>query len=148
MALPPTTKSDMFAIGPDTDPADKIIFFKRVRASIIGQRIYNSLSPTSLASLKFKEHLYFWKTHDGDDFYDGVTMLQILVEKVKPSTRVGIFALKDKIRATRSVNSKHNIGGMLDHINDTYYDIVRSVGNYKEMIMNIFNSLLPLYDAV
>ena len=77
--LPPTTKPDMFAIDPDTDPADKIFFFKRVCANMIGQRIYNSLSLTSLASLKSKENLYLWKTSDGEEFYDGVTMLQILV---------------------------------------------------------------------
>ena len=54
-ALQPTTKPDMFAIDPDTDPTDKIIFFRRVRANMIEQRIYNSLSPTSLASLKSKK---------------------------------------------------------------------------------------------
>ena len=37
-------------------------------------------------------------------------MLQILVEKMKPSTRVGIFALKDKIRTIGLVNFNHNVG--------------------------------------
>ena len=67
--LPPMKNLDMFAIDPDTDPADKLIFFKRVRANMIRQRIYNSLSPTSLASLISKENLYLWKTSDGEEFY-------------------------------------------------------------------------------
>ena len=108
--LPPMKKPDMFAIDPDTDETDKIIFFEKVRANMIEQRIYNCLSPTSLASLKSKEHLYLWKTSDGEFFYDDVVMLQILVEKVEPSTPVGIFALKDKNRATGLVNFNHNVG--------------------------------------
>ena len=103
-------KPDMFAIDPDTDETDKIIFFEKVRANMIEQRIYNCLSPTSLASLKSKERLYLWKTSDGEFFYDDVVMLQILVEKVEPSTPVGIFALKDKNRATGLVNFNHNVG--------------------------------------
>ena len=61
---------------------------------------------------------------------------------MKPSTRVGIFALKDKIRATRSVNYNHNIGDMLDHMNATYLEIVRIGGKHEDMIMNLFNSLM------
>ena len=140
--LPPTKKPIMFNIDPLNDETDKVIFFKRVRANMIGQRLYNSLNATSLASLKSKENLYLWKTDDGEEFYDGVTMLQILVEKVKPSTRVGIIALKDKIRASRLANFNHNVCDMLDHMNDTYLEIVRSGGKHDDMIMDLFTSLL------
>jgi hypothetical protein len=140
--LPPAKKPNMFAINPSSNDDDKIIFFKRVRANMIGQRIYNSLNPSSLASLKSKENLYLWKTDEGEEFYDGVTMLQILVEKVKPSTRVGIIALKDKIRAARLANFNHNVCDMLDHMNDTYLEIVCSGGKHEDMIMDLFTSLL------
>ena len=69
-------------------------------------------------------------------------MLQILVEKVKPSTHGGIFALKWKILATRLANFNHNIGDILDHMNDTYLEIIRSGGKHDDMIMYLFNSLL------
>ena len=140
--LPPAKKPNMFSIDPLSNDDDKIIFFKRVRANMIGQRIYNSLSPSSLASLKSKENLYLWKSEEGEEFYDGVTMLQILVEKVKPSTRVGIIALKDKIRASRLANFNHNVCDMLDHMNDTYLEIVRSGGKHEDMVMDLFTSLL------
>jgi hypothetical protein len=140
--LPPSSKPNMFTIDPINSQDDKAIFFKRVRANMIGQRLYNSLDSTSLASLKSKENFYLWKSDDGEEFYDGVTMLQILVEKVKPSTRVGIIALKDKIRACRLANFNHNVSDMLDHMNDTYLEIVRSGGKHDDMIMDLFTSLL------
>ena len=140
--LPPSSKPNIFAIDPSTNADDKIIFFKQVQANMIGQRLYNSLNSTSLASLKSKENLYLWKTNEGKEFYDGVTMLQILVEKVKPSTRVGIIALKDKIRASHLANFNHNVSDMLDHMNDTYLEIVRSGGKHDDMIMDLFTSLL------
>ena len=57
--LPSEKKPNMFDIDPATEPRDKAIFFQRVRANMIGQRIYNSLDTTSLASLKLKENLEF-----------------------------------------------------------------------------------------
>ena len=110
----------MFIIDPTNDPGDEAIFYQRVRANMIGQRIYNSLNASSLASLKLKENIYLWKSSVGEEFYDGVTMLQLLVEKVKPSTRVGIIDLKDKIRAAKLANFSHSVSDMLDHMNDTY----------------------------
>ena len=109
---------------------------------MIGQRIYNSLDSTSLASLKLKENLYLWKTAGGEEFYDGVTMLQILVEKVKPSTRVGRVALKDKIRNSKLANFNHNVCDMLDHMNDNYNEIIRSGGSHEDMVMDLFSALL------
>jgi hypothetical protein len=140
--VPPEKKPDMFDIDPSTQPLDKIIFFNRVRANMIGQRIYNSLDSTSLASLKLKENLYLWKTASGEEFYDGVTMLQILVEKVKPSTRVGRVALKDKIRNSKLANFNHNVCDMLDHMNDNYNEIIRSGGSHEDMVMDLYSALL------
>jgi hypothetical protein len=141
--LPPNDKNpNMFAIDPATNDSDKIIFYQRVRANMIGQRIYNSLDSTSLASIKLKEHLYLWKTATGEEFYDGVTMLQLLVEKVKPSTRVGRVALKDKIRNSKLANFNHNVCDMLDHMNDNYLEIIKSGGSHEDMVMDLYNALL------
>jgi hypothetical protein len=140
--LPPEKKPNMFSINPSSETTDKIIFFQRVRANMIGQRIYNSLDSTSLASLKLKENLYLWKTAEGEEFYDGVTMLQILVEKVKPSTRVGRVALKDKIRNSKLANFNHNVCDMLDHMNDNYNEIIKSGGSHEDMVMDLFSALL------
>ena len=140
--LPPEKKPNMFDIDPSSQPDDKIVFFKRVRANMIGQRIYTSLDSTSLASLKLKENLYLWKTAAGEEFYDGVTMLQILCEKVKPSTRVGRVALKDKIRNSKLANFNHNVCDMLDHMNDNYNEIIRSGGSHEDMVMDLYSALL------
>jgi hypothetical protein len=147
--LPPNDKNpNMFSIDPATDETDKVIFYQRVRANMIGQRIYNSLDTTSLASIKLKEHLYLWKTATGEEFYDGVTMLQLLVEKVKPSTRVGRVALKDKIRNSKLANFNHNVCDMLDHMNDNYLEIIKSGGSHEDMVMDLYNALLSSKNEV
>jgi len=69
-------------------------------------------------------------------------MLQPNVEKVTPSTRVGIIDLKDKVRAAKFSNFGHSVSHMLDHMNDTYLEITKSGGSYENFIMDLFNALL------
>jgi hypothetical protein len=141
--LPPSkNKPSMFEIDPINDEDDRKIFYARVRANMIGMRIFNSLSEESKKSLRSKSELWKWISTDGEEFYDGVTMLQILVTKVKPSTRVGLTDLKDKIRSAKLTNFSDNVADMLDHMNETYLEILKSSGSHEDFLMDIFNALL------
>ena len=90
----------MFDIDPTNKLNDVPIFFQHVWANMIGLRILGSLDKSPLTLLKLKENMYLWKTSSGRTFYDGPTMLQILIETVKPSLRTGIADLKDKLRGS------------------------------------------------
>ena len=81
-----TDKPNMFDIQPATNANDRAIFYKRVRANMIGMHIFDSLNEESKKTLRSKSAMWIWKSSAGETFYDGVTMLQILVTKVKPST--------------------------------------------------------------
>jgi hypothetical protein len=115
---------------------------------MIGMRIFNSLSEESKKSIRSKSELWKWTSTDGEEFYDGVTMLQILVTKVKPSTRVGLTDLKDKIRSAKLANFSENVADMLDHMNDIYLEILKSSGSHEDFLMDIFNALLTSKNEV
>jgi hypothetical protein len=132
----------MFAIDPANDPDDKTIFYKRVRANIIGLRIIKSLNKTSLASLKLKESKYLWISDTGEEFYDGPTMLQICVEKVNPNTRVGVADLKETLRNVKLANFSHNVRDMTDQMTSVYDDIIQRGFTHEDFILDIFRALL------
>jgi hypothetical protein len=147
--LPPTkNKPKMFSIDPVNNEQDRPIFYSRVRANMIGMRIFNSLSDESKKSIRSKSALWSWTSEDGEQFYDGVTMLQILVTKVKPSTRVGLTDLKDKIRSAKLVNFSENVADMLDNMGDNYLEILKSSGSHEDYLMDLFTALLSTKNDV
>jgi hypothetical protein len=147
--LPPTkNKPKMFAIDPLNNEEDRSIFYARVRANMIGMRIFNSLSDESKKSIRSKSALWNWMSEDGEQFYDGVTMLQILVTKVKPSTRVGLTDLKDKIRSAKLSSFSENVADMLDHMGDNYLEILKSSGSHEDYLMDLFTALLSTKNDV
>jgi hypothetical protein len=109
---------------------------------MIGHRIMNSLTKSAVASLKLKESLYLWKSSTGEFFYDGGTMLQILVEKVNPTTRVGVVNLKDKIRNCKLANFGHNVRDMLDNIISLNDEIEERGFTHDDLVYDIFQALL------
>jgi hypothetical protein len=142
-ALIPEGYTDMnaFAIDPAADPTDRPVFFNRVRANMIGQRILGSLNKHAIATLKTKRRLYEWTQPDGVCYLDGPVMLQILIEKCKPSTRVGVSTLKTKIRAAKLANFGYNVGDMLDAMDTLRQQIEELGGSHDDIIMDMFNAL-------
>jgi hypothetical protein len=141
--LPPKqNKPPAFTIHPDTNQADKKVFYNRVRANMIGMRIYNSIDDESQKSLLSKSNLWEWTNDEGETFYDGVTMLQIIMEKVKPSTRVGVEDLKDLLSECRLANYNHDVGKMLDQMETTYNEILRSNSTHQDYLRDVFRALL------
>jgi hypothetical protein len=141
--LPTTpTNPTMFDIDPATIPEDRKIFYQRVRANIIGLRIINSLSKTSLASLKLKSRLYLWKSSTGEEFYDGPTMLQLCVEKVNPTTRVGVSHLKDALRTAKLATYSYNVLDMTDKMQSYYDEILEKGTKHDDFILDLFRALL------
>ena len=138
----PTGDLLAFDIDPATDDADKVIFYHRVRANMIALRILGSLDASSLKSLKLKEKLYLWEDANGTKFYDGPTMLQICVEKVNPSTRVGVSKLKELLRHARASAFDYNVSDLTDMMDATYREIVQRGSTHDDYVMDLFNALL------
>lgn len=136
------TQNRMFDIDPADDEEDRKVFHDRVRANMIGQRILGSLNRNSLKQLKSKKRQYQWTSSTGETFYDGPTMLQICIEIVRPSTRVGVTSLKDQIRACKLSNFGNNVHEMLNNISSLKEQIEDQGGTHDDIIYDTFAALM------
>ena len=131
-----------FDINPASTATDVPIFYQRQRANMIGLRILRSLSDSSLSSLKLKENLYLWKTSAGEVLYDGVTMLQVLIDIVKPSLRAGVADLKEKLRHSKLATFGYDVTKMTDKMESTYKEILTQGQTHEDYILDLFRALL------
>lgn len=138
----PTGTLTAFAIDPANEDSDKPIFYHRVRSNMIAYHILGSLDKDSLKSLKLQESKYLWKNTTGEDFYDGATMFQLLIEKANPSTRVGVSNLKGLLRNTKAATFSYNVGAMTDKMSATYNEITQRGSRHEDYVMDLFNALL------
>lgn len=140
--LPTGQNPIMFTIDPANNNDDKVIFYKRVRANLIGLRIIGSLTPSALASLKLKESTYLWISDTGEEFYDGPTMLQICVEKVNPNTRVGVAHLKENLRNSKLANYDNNVRDMTDKMASIHDEIIQRGFTHDDFVLDLYQALL------
>ena len=106
----------LFPIDPEHTPNHNPMFCVRVKIGMIGTRVWNSLSQAAQLTLQPKLNKFLWtdptsKAH----LYDGVVMLQIIVESIFPATMVGISTLKDKICSVTLSGYNHNVVEMFNH---------------------------------
>ena len=132
---------EAFAIDPANNEDHRAIFFRRVRANMIGQRILGSLNKQALKSLKTKRHLFEWTQADGVCYLDGPVMLQILLQKCKPSTRVGVSSLKTKIRNHKLANFGYNVVDMLESMDGLRQEIEDLGQTHDDIILDMFTAL-------
>ena len=132
----------MFAIDPANTANDRPIFYNRVRANMIGLRIYNSLAKSSLTELKLKSHLFTWRSATGEVFYDGVVMLYLILTKVTPHVRVGVSDLKKKLRNARLPNFNHSVPELTDFMQSQYDEIIEKGRTHDDYVLDLFAALL------
>ena len=139
----PTTRSNptAFDINPSSTQADRKVFYKRVRLNMIGQWILGAFSKAALTTIKNKEHLYTWKDSAGQIFLDGALMLQIIMDHINPSTRVGVTHLKDTLRASRLANHSYNVLSLTDKMEKTYQEILSRGGSHDDYLKDLFDAL-------
>jgi hypothetical protein len=135
------TNPNTFAISPATDANDRPIFHKRVRLNMIGRWILGAFNKSALTTIKNKEHLYTWKDATGEIFLDGALMLQIIMDHINPSTRVGVTHLKDTLRAARLANFSYNVLSLTDKMEKTYQEILSRGGTHDDYLKDVFDAL-------
>ena len=131
----------LFAIDPENNNNHKNIYYARVKINMIGQRIWNSLSQQAQTSLQTHMKKVLWKTASGEDFYDGPTMLQIIIKAINPSTRVGVTTLKDQLRAITLPGHNHNVSEMFSHQTRIYNEILQRGGTHDDIMYDTFKAL-------
>lgn len=69
-----------------------------------------------------------------DPFYDGTSIVKIIMDACNPDTKVGFQALRDKIAKTKSSAFYYYITKMLEHISGTYETIVDPRETYDSLL--------------
>jgi hypothetical protein len=88
-----------------------------------------------------RETKYLWRTTDGEVLYDGVTMLQILVETVKPSIRAGVADLKEKLRHSKLATFGYDVTKLTDKMESTYKEIIKQGQSHEDYLLDLFRAL-------
>jgi hypothetical protein len=115
---------------------------------MIGLSIFNSLDEASQKSILTKSNIWLWTDQDGKLCYDGVSMLQILISKVKPTTRVGVSDLKICLRNVKLSQFNHDVSKMCEHMDGLYQEILRNKGSHEDYLMDVFNALLTTKNSI
>lgn len=141
--LPATrTNPHAFDIDPANDPNDRPIFYQRVRLTMIGQFILGLFSKAALNTIVMKKHLYTWRSTNGDVYLDGALMLQIIMDHINPSTRVGVTHLKDLLRDAKLSQHNNNVLSLTEKMDSTYQEILNRGGSHDDYIKDLFEALL------
>ena len=133
--------NDADELDPAHDANDRDTFYAQVRANMIGERVLGSISEEAKKTLMTKEKQFTWTCADGSTTLDGPTMLQLIVEDIKPSTRIGISNIKDKLRAVRLSGHNNDVKAMCDHIKVLYNEILTENGTHEDIIKDTFSAL-------
>lgn len=76
---------DITTIYPAANAAQRPQFFRRTRSTMIAKRIEASLDKASDQSLMLEKKSFQWTEANGNIYFDGTTMLHLILSKVNPS---------------------------------------------------------------
>ena len=110
-------------IDPDTQVNDRLIFFARVRLEMIAKGIQAHISKASFQDFLLEKKCFEWAGANGDQKWDGLVMLWLILKKINPTTQVGISNLKDTIEQATLHKSSNNVVVMLDRMQQHLEDI-------------------------
>ena len=104
---------------------DPVLLQQRIRSSLFGQWIKNSLTKEAKKKLLLKKAL-FRHTHNDDTGHedDGTTMLRATFDKCDPTIKSGINNLKARLSEFKLADHKQDVPEMLDEMLVTFNKIV------------------------
>ena len=121
---------------------DPVLLQQRIRSSLFGQWIKNSLTKEAKKKLLLKKAL-FRHTYNDDTGYedDGTTMLRVIFDKCDPTTKSGINNLKARLSDFKLADHKQDVPEMLDEMLVTFNKIVMAGGQDDDFMLKVFNAL-------
>ena len=81
------------------------------------------ISKASFQYLLLERICFEWAGANGDQKWDGLVMLWLILKKINPTTQVGISNLKDTIEQATLHKSSNNVVVMLDRMQQHLEDI-------------------------
>ena len=130
-------------IDPAGEPTDRVHFYRRTRATMIAKRVEGLFDEASMKTLFNKKREFTWTDPaTGIEELDGPTMLQIIIQGINPTTRVGVSDYKMEIQNATLPKHNNNVQDMLDYMEMNYEHILRHNFTHPDYVMHLFNALL------
>ena len=104
-------------------------------------RIKNILIHQDYNSLLASKDKFIWRHPNGQDEYDGPTMLYLLLQKIKPYKLVLARKYKHNLRNATSAQFNHNIQHLIYYMRTQYNSIIDQGGSHDDYLYDIFTSL-------
>ena len=96
-----------------------------------------------------KKHDFSWiNAARGSINHDGPTMLQILIQGINPTTRVGVSDFKKAIQNCKLSMFNNNVKDMLDDMDSNYQKIIEHNHTHDDYTMHLFDTLLTSKNKV
>ena len=73
---------------------------------------------------------------------DGPTMLQMIIQVINPTTRVGVSDFKMEIKNATLPKYNNNVQDMLDYMEMNHKEIIRHGFTHPDYVMHLFTALL------
>ena len=131
------------AIDPAANAPHIPRFYRRVRVGMIAKRIEGSLDEASMKTLMIKKRDFSWTNPTtGAIELDGPTMLQIIIQGINPTTRIGVSDFKKSIQNCKLSMFNNNVKDMLDDMDANYQDIIAHSHTHDDYTMHLFDALI------
>ena len=75
-------------LDPSSIPADKTLFFERVRRTLVAKSIMRALKALAVNTIMLKKQYFRWTDLSGDTHDDGPTLLKLIFLEVNPATKI------------------------------------------------------------
>lgn len=123
------------------DPTGQIVQ-RRIKAAMAGKWIKNSMTPASYAKLAVYRSLFEFKDGKHHVEYDGIVMAFLLMEKIKPDTRVGAQTLEDELETMNLAEYDEDPRNFLTAFESTLNELALCGEPYKRPVPLLLDALV------
>ncbi len=119
-------------LDPANVPADKEIFYDRVRSNVVTEWLSNTMDPSALAALTLEKAKFTFVDANGIEKQDGPTKLFILLKTLDPSTAINIENHRRQIETCKLQKFNNKVTDMVIYLETHHKIILDNGGQYDE----------------
>ena len=123
-------------ITPASNDDHKKLHYNRVRSKMIAKKLEVQLDAASFKKLTNESKKFTW-----GNYYDGPTMLWIILKTLCPSTIVGVTGQKLILQNIRLNEHGYNVEEMLSKMQDNYNQIIERGQTHDDYLLHLFLAL-------
>ena len=109
---------------------------------MIAKGVQAHISKASFQYLLLEKKHVEWAGANGDQKWDGLVMLLLILKKINPTTQVGISSLKDTIEQATLQKSSNNVVVMIDRMPQNLEDIKDRGSTHDDYLCHMFRALM------